>query len=102
MCSMMVHFRSAENERASAGGLATFFILFIVTGAFIAFLGPVVDEMTNTNNQMISTPGLPMSQDRVDTLANLGLAFSIMGGVIIIALGFNYWIACIREQSSEV
>lgn len=92
----------SDNDRASAGGLVGLFILFIVCGAFIAFLGPVVDRTTDANNQMIGMPGLPVSQDRIDTLGTLGLGFSIMGGVILIALGFNYWVASIRDQNTEV
>lgn len=91
-----------NNENASAGGLAGLFILFCVCSLFTAFLAPVVDKTTETNNAMIGSPGLPMSQERVDTLGMLSDAFAAMAFVILIALGINFWIAAIRDQSSEV
>ena len=91
-----------SNEDASAGGLAGLFILFVVCSLFTALLAPVVDKTTETNNGMIGMPGLPMSQERVDTLQTLSNAFAVMAFVILLALGFNYWVASIRDQSSEV
>jgi len=91
-----------SNEDASAGGLAGLFILFCVCSLFISFLAPVVDKTTETNNAMIGTPGLPMSQERISTLETLSDAFAAMAFVILIALGINFWIAAIRDQSTEV
>src|SRR5574343_1127573 len=89
-----------SNDNASAGGLAGLFILFCVCSLFTAFLAPVVDKTTETNNAMIGTPGLPMSQERIDTLETLSDAFAAMAFVILIALGLNFWVASIRDQSS--
>jgi len=91
-----------HNEDASAGGLAGLFILFCVCSLFTAFLAPVVDKTTETNNAMIGTPGLPMSQERMDTMEMLSDAFAAMAFMILIALGLNFWVAAIRDQSSEV
>jgi hypothetical protein len=89
------------NEEASAGGLAGIFILFVVCSIFIAFLGPVVDMLGVTNNAMI-TAGMPMSQDRVNTMFYLTSGFAIMAFLILLAAGINYWIVSIQSQSSEV
>lgn len=89
------------NDEASAGGLAGIGLLFIVCGLFIAMLGPVVDESGNVNNMMIGS-GLPVSQDRMDTLGFLTDAFAIMGFMILLASGINYWINSIRDQNSDV
>lgn len=91
-----------SNDQASAGGLAGIFILFIVCGIFIAFLGPVVDSTNNANNGLIGATGLPMSQDRISTLGILSGAFGIMAFMILLAAGINYWIVSIRDQSQEV
>lgn len=86
----------------SAGGLAGLFILFVVCSLFIAFLGPVVDVLNDTNNAMVTSPGMPVSQDRVNTVGYIEAAFAIMAFMILLAAGINYWIVSIRQQSSEV
>lgn len=91
-----------NNDRASAGGLAGLFILFLVCSVFIVFLGPVVDKMNDTNNDMIGMPGLPVSQERMDTMGMLMGAFAAMSFVIVLAGGINYWIVSIRAQNAEV
>jgi hypothetical protein len=97
--------RTRDTEEASAGGLAGIFILFVVCALFIGMLGGVVDRMQQTNNAMVTQAaagGLPVSQDRVDTMNVLSSAFAIMAFMILIAAGINYWINSIREQSGDV
>jgi hypothetical protein len=57
--------------------------------------------MGDTNNAMI-TSGMPMSQDRIDTVYFLTNGFAIMGFMILLAAGINYWVNSIRDQSSDV
>jgi hypothetical protein len=94
-----------NNDEASAGGLAGIFILFVVCAFFIGVLGSVVDRSQQTNNAMVTQAaagGLPVSQDRVDTMNVLSSAFAVMAFMILIAAGINYWINSIREHSGDV
>jgi hypothetical protein len=92
----------SDTEMASAGGLAGIFILFVVCALFTGLLSPIVDEMNHANNGMINVVGLPISQDRVNTIFFLTSGFAIMSFMILIAGGVNYWINSIKEQNSEV
>jgi hypothetical protein len=91
-----------DNEMASAGGLAGIFILFVVCSLFVGLLSPIVDEMNHANNGMISVAGLPVSQDRVNTIFFLTSGFAIVNFMILIGGGINYWINSIKDQDSNV
>ncbi|OPX64739.1 MULTISPECIES: hypothetical protein [unclassified Methanoregula] len=92
-----------NTEEASAGGLAGLFLVFVVSAIVIILVAPVVDWINFTNNAMIGSPGLPMSQDRLTTMNLLCMvAFPSMAIMILLAAGINYWTECIRDQSGEV
>lgn len=88
-----------DNDTASAGGLAGFILLFIIVAAAILVLSPVVDSFMTLNNAV--TPGMPVSQERMSTMALLAGGFGIIGIMILIAVGINYWIIAIRSQNQE-
>jgi hypothetical protein len=58
--------------------------------------------MNHANNGMINVAGLPISQDRVNTIFFLTSGFAIMSFMILIAGGINYFINSIKDSGGEV
>lgn len=92
-----MHMHKHNNDDASAGGLAGTFLLFAICAIMIIVLSPVVDQFNTIN----SDNSMPTSQERMGTMALLTGGFGIMGIMILIAVGINYWIISIRNQNQE-
>jgi hypothetical protein len=91
-----------RNENASAGGLAGFFLLIMITVILVALLAPIVDEMNHANNGMTVGSGIPVSQERLDTMFLLSLGFGAIAFFVLLAAGYNYIANTITERNQEV
>ena len=91
-----------KDDNATAGGVFGFLLLVAIVGAFVVFLGPVVDNLNHVHTTMANTPGLPMSQERVTTMNLLTFGFGVIAIAVLIAGGINLWINSIRQQDQDV
>jgi hypothetical protein len=50
---------------------------------------------------MVVMPGMPSSQECVDTVNWLVIGFRATAFMVLIGAGINYWVNSIREQSAQ-
>jgi len=83
-----------------AGSVVGLIINFLIVGLIFGALAMVVDQVILTSNSSIS--GLMLSQDAMNTIWNLSLAFKIIPFLYLLALVINHVIESSNESSREV
>jgi len=71
----------------TAGAIPYVIIALAVFGMILMTFGFIVDAVLNIDNQLVSEPGLPYSQQRANTMGNLTLMFKALGFTSVIAAG---------------
>jgi len=83
-----------------AGSLVGLIINFLVVGLIFGCMGFVCDKIIETANSSIG--GLLLSQDAMNTINNLSLAFKVIPFLYLLALVINHLIESSNESSREV
>jgi hypothetical protein len=84
----------------SAGSLVGLVINFLVVGLIFGCMGFVCDKIILTANSSIT--GLMLSQDALNTLYYLSLAFKAIPFLYLLALLLNHIIQTSNETTGEV
>lgn len=88
--------KNYDNEMAAAG-IFTFVLVFFLAAILFVLIGFGIDRVTLIAARMFD--GTPASQLRFDVVNLQLLAFRIEPFLLLIGLGFNYWVGEMRQYS---
>lgn len=90
-----------KDDSGQVGGIAMFFFGVFVVGAFIIIFGAVEQYFVDGTNDLIQTPTMPVSQNRVDSLSNIFLswaALAVYALLLFLIYAFRY---ALRKEPQE-